>query len=231
MGEEIINASPNKLFNKQNIACRISDETAELINEHFEYITGDIKTVSDRTIVKRLLDLALSKGAINLDAKKQIDALNDKFSTLTSENDRLNNQIAELNTIHAQEIAELQNRLSNSGDLSTEIQRLNNVILTQKTTISELQQQLQSSGASDDEITLTFTPNEKKVFDMILQAETKITKNIITPAGLLKSLFFYILFHGPYDMFHSNIPSLGTIKKMLSEQNQQELPPPEPPLT
>lgn len=210
-------------FNKTLISVRLSTDLVELIDENYELITGSSEAVTDRKLFECIVDLALSKVKPNIEAKKQIEELQDKIQTLTQENNNLGNSINAMKVAHEQEIEELNNQLSSvSCSDKSELDRLQSIISIQKQNIADLNAELINirSLPPADHATLIFNTNEKKVIDQICIDESARTGQNVTPQLLLKTVFFFILINGPHDVFKSNI-TISKIKEILSSPDKQ----------
>lgn len=227
--EEPEKKSINGYFSKQNIACRISDETAALIDENYELIVGDIKPVTDRKLVECLLDLALSKAKPNLESKKIIDQLQDKLNTCQSEVDRLNNEILSLKAVHAKELDERSQSFNQSSESNVvEFERLNKIIAEQKQRILILESDSDQQNKSllialENGILVNLSLPEKTLVTDLAEKESLASGKSVTPAMLIKSVFFFVIFHGPHDVFHSQV-SLYHIKKLLAPTTETPAP-------
>lgn len=210
-------------FNKTLISVRLSTDLVELIDENYELITGSSEAVTDRKLFECLVDLALSKVKPNIEAKKQIEELQDMNQTLTQENTNLGNSINAMKLSHDYEIADLNNQLSSiSGSDKSEQARLNSIISIQKQNIADLNAEISNlrSLPASDPSTIIFNANEKKVIDQICKDESARTGQNVTPELLLKTVFFFILINGPHDVFKSNI-TISKIKQILSSRDDQ----------
>jgi predicted nuclease with TOPRIM domain len=216
MPDEKTNQSINGYFTKQTIACRLSEDTVALIDENYEMITGDIKPVTDRKLIENMLDMALSKVKPNIEDKKLIEQLQDKVTTLSNDNNNMKSQLQTLSTQHEQELAELNSQLSKTaGSNDSEFQRLQAVISSQRSRINELENTVNSfPGLVDNKYLLSFPEKEQQVVDHVCEAESNATGENVSPALLLKKVFFYTIINGPYDVFKSNF-SHNTLMKIL----------------
>ena len=221
----------NGYFVKQNIACRLSNDMVELIDENFDLITGGTTNVTDRRLVECLLDLALSKVRPGTEDKKRIQDLIKAVDKLTLENEELKqqkdtvanqlsfakNSLESLNADQSDSEVKIENLRGELSSLEHEIGEVKNINESLVSIIERYKNN--ASPVPDGAILVELSESETKVLDMVCNSESERMKKDITPGMLLKNVFFFILVKGPHDVFSAPI-SLQKIRQ-LSEPTQK----------
>jgi len=165
------------LFKRTSISANFTNEDLELINEHYEILTGGTEEVSGRSFIMRAVEKAISKHVAKTvpdpEDKKTIESLQATIEL-------------QLKTIQDKE-TEIDNLTNSNHAASEAIEKLKNnpqIKEVEKQVPVEVERKLR-----ENEIIVNCIPEEKELLLKTSDLETARMKKEVTPGQILLYLF------------------------------------------
>lgn len=216
--------SNNVFFEKLNLGINLKRDELNEINQSYELLTGSTEQLTFKEYFFKVF-------------KKAINSINNKPSSDESVIKKLQDDIAQLQKLHDNEMNwriqleaannDLQNTivtlqqennslLLNADSLTSSIASLKEELDSEHVKIAEIQEKSTTRRLLDEEIIVTFSPFENHLINKVAELESKRVNEPISRECLLKKVFFKFVCDGPSDYFRR--PFSGLELKQLKQK-------------